>query len=139
MAPPDFVEAVSIVTASVSVFDLVDAIGNQDGKRAQKLFHRLLDEKDAAEIFGMVIRQFRLLILAREVTDEHGSLQDVTEALGVHPYVAEKSYNQAKNFSMETLKAIYHRLLAIDEAAKTGGMILEDSLDIFIVELTARH
>ena len=133
------VEAVSIVTASVSVFDLVDAIGNQDGKKAQKLFHRLLDEKDAAEIFGMVIRQFRLLTLAREVIDEHGSLQEVTEALGVHPYVAEKSYNQAKNFSMETLKAIYHRLLDMDEAAKTSRMSMEDSLDIFIVELTARR
>lgn len=132
------VEAVSILTAGVDVFELVDAIGTQNGKLAQKLLHRLLEEKDAFEIFGMVVRQFRLLTIARDVIDEGGALPDVTEALGMHPFVAEKAYKQARAFSMETLEAIYHRLLAMDEAAKTGGMPLDTSLDILIVELTAR-
>jgi DNA polymerase-3 subunit delta len=130
------VEAVSIVTASVDVFDLVDALGTQNGKRAQKLFHRLLEDKDAFEVFGMVVRQFRLLTLARDVIDAGGTLQETTEVLGVHPFVAEKSFQQARNFSMDTLKAIYHRLLLIDEAAKTGGMPLDASLDILIAELS---
>jgi DNA polymerase-3 subunit delta len=129
------VEAVSIVTASVDVFDLVDALGAQNGKLAQKLFHRLLEDKDAFEVFGMVVRQFRLLTLARDVMDAGGTLQEVTDVLGVHPFVAEKSFQQARNFTMDTLKGIYHRLLAMDEAAKTGGMPLEASLDILIVEL----
>ena len=130
------VEAVSIVTASVDVFDLVDALGTQNGKLAQKLFHRLLEDKDAFEVFGMVVRQFRLLTLARDVMDAGGTLQETTEVLGVHPFVAEKSFQQARSFSMESLKAIYHRLLAIDEAAKTGGMPLDASLDILIAELS---
>jgi DNA polymerase III subunit delta len=133
------VEAVSILTASVDVFDLVDAIGTQNGKLAQKLLHRLLEEKDAFEIFGMVVRQFRLLTGAREVIDEGGTLPDVTEALGMHPFVAEKAYKQARAFSMESLEAIYHRLLAMDEAAKTGLMPLDLALDTLIVELTARE
>ena len=128
------VEAVSILTAGVDVFDLVDAIGMQNGKLAQKLLHRLLEEKDAFEIFGMVVRQFRLLTIAREVIDEGGALPDVTEALGMHPFVAEKAYKQARAFSMEALDAIYHRLLAIDEAAKTGVMPLDLALDTLIVE-----
>ena len=132
----EVVEAVSIVTASVDVFELVDALGTQNGKVAQKLFHRLLEEKDAFEVFGMVVRQFRLLTIAREVIDEGGTLPEVTEALGVHPFVAEKSFKQARAFTMETLSAIYHRLLAMDEAAKTGGMPLDASLDMLIVELT---
>jgi DNA polymerase-3 subunit delta len=132
------VEAVSIVTASVDVFELVDALGMQNGKLAQKLFHRLLEEKDAFEVFGMVVRQFRLLTIARDVLDEGGTLPEVTEALGVHPYVAEKSFKQARAFSMETLSAIYHRLLAMDEAAKTGGMPLDASLDMLIMELAGK-
>ena len=129
------VEAVSIVTASVDIFELVDALGKQDGKKAQLLFHRLLEEKDAFEVFGMVVRQFRLLTLARDEMDAGGTLQEVTEALGVHPYVAEKAYSQARSFKLETLKNIYHRLLLMDEAAKTGGMPLDASLDILIMEL----
>lgn len=133
------VEAVSIVTAGVDIFDLVDAIGNQNAKQAQKLFHRLLEDKDAFEIFGLVVRQFRLLTLAREVIEENGGLPEVIEALRVLPFVAEKSIKQARNFSMDTLKSIYHRLLAMDEAAKSGGMPLETSLDILIVELAGRQ
>jgi len=133
------VEAVSIMTASMDVFNLVDALGRQEGKTAQKLFHQLLDEKDAFEIFGMVVRQFRLLILARDVIDEGGKEEDVKDVLGVHPFVAEKLYNQAKTFTMATLDAIYHRLLAIDEASKTGGMPLVGSLDMFIMELSGRR
>jgi DNA polymerase-3 subunit delta len=129
------VEAVSLVTASVDVFELVDALGTQNGKLAQKLFHRLLEDRDAFEVFGMVVRQFRLLTLARDVMDDSGTLQEVTDVLGVHSFVAEKSYKQARNFTMNTLQAIYHRLLAMDEASKTGGMPLDASLDILIMEL----
>ena len=131
------VDAVSIVTASVDVFDLVDALGNQNGKLAQKLFHRLLEDKDAFEVFGMVVRQFRLLTMARDVMDSGGTQEDVTETLGLHPYVAGKTFQQARNFSLETLKDVYHRLLSMDEASKTGGMPLEASLDILIVELSS--
>lgn len=132
------VEAVSIVTASVDVFELVDALGAQNGRLAQKLFHRLMEDKDAFETFGMVVRQFRLLTIAREVMDEGGVLQEVTEALGAHPYVAEKVFKQARTFPMDMLEAIYHRLLAMDEAAKTGVMPLDMALDTFIVEATRR-
>lgn len=133
------VEAVSIVTASVDVFELVDALGTRNGKLAQKLFHRLMEDKDAFETFGMIVRQFRLLLIAREVIDEGGSLHEVTEALGAHPFVAEKAFKQARAFSMETLEVIYHRLLAMDEAAKTGVMPLELALDTFILEVAGER
>jgi DNA polymerase-3 subunit delta len=130
------VDAVSIVTAGVDVFEMVDALGLRDGKRAQKLLHRLLEEKDAFEIFGMVVRQFRLLMIAREVMDEGGTLAEATQALGTHPFVAEKAWNQARKFSMDLLTGVYHRLLAMDEAAKSGVMPLDLALDTFLIELT---
>jgi len=39
---------------------------------------------------------------------------------------------------MQTLEIVYHRLLAMDEAAKSGGMPLEASLDMLIVELSGK-
>lgn len=130
------VEAVSIVTAEVDIFALVDALAARDGRRSQKLLHRLLEDKDAFELYGMIIRQFRLLTIAREVMDEGGTLQEAAAALASHPYVAEKTWVQARQFSMEMLASIYRRLLNMDEAAKTGQMPLDLSLDTFIVELT---
>jgi DNA polymerase-3 subunit delta len=100
--------------------------------------HRLLEDQDAFALWGMIIRQFRLMLLAREVIDSHGMVPDVQEALRVHPFVAEKIYGQAKRFSLPALESIYHRLLLIDEAAKTGQAPLDFSLDIFIGEVTSK-
>jgi DNA polymerase-3 subunit delta len=130
------VERVSILSAQGSVFELVDALGQRDGKKAQHTLHQLLEDEDALEFWGMVIRQFRLLIQARELLDENASVQEIQKSLGLHEFVAQKVTAQAKRFSLPVLEAIYHKLLEIDEGAKTGQVTLEVALDTLIVELT---
>ena len=130
------VEAVCIVTSQQSVFDFVDALSNGNGKSAQHLLHRLLETEDPFALWGMVVRQFRLLLQAREILDGRGGKDDVARALGVHPFVAEKTAQQAAHFSIETLEAIYRRLLKIDEGVKTGQVTLDLALDTLLVELT---
>ncbi len=105
------VEAVCIVTSQQSVFDFVDALANGNGKSAQYLLHRLLETEDKFSLWGMVIRQFRLLIQAREILDGHGNKDDVARALGVHPFVAEKTTQQAARFSIESLESIYRQIV----------------------------
>jgi DNA polymerase-3 subunit delta len=130
------VEAVCIVTSEQSVFDFVDALANGNGKSAQHLLHRLLESEDEFSLWGMVVRQFRLLIQAREILNEGGTQNDVARALGVHPFVAEKTAQQAGRFSIESLENIYHRLLKIDEGVKTSQITLDLALDTLVVELT---
>ncbi len=132
------VDAVCIVTSQQSVFDFVDALSQGNGKIAQKLLHRLLENEDPFSLWGMVVRQFRLLIQAREILDGRGNKDDVARALGVHPFVAEKTTGQAARFSMESLENIYHRLLNIDEQVKTSQVTLDLALDTLIVELAGR-
>jgi DNA polymerase-3 subunit delta len=132
------VDAVCIVTSQQSVFDFVDALSQGNGKIAQKLLHRLLENEDPFSLWGMVVRQFRLLIQAREILDGRGNKDDVARALGVHPYVAEKTTGQAGRFSMASLENIYHRLLNIDEQVKTSQVTLDLALDTLIVELAGR-
>jgi len=130
------VEAVCIVTSQQSVFDFVDALANGNGKVAQHLLHRLLESEDEFSLWGMVVRQFRLLIQAREILDGRGNQNDVARALGVHPFVAEKTTHQAARFSIESLEYIYHKLLTIDEAVKTSQIALDLAMDTLVVELT---
>jgi DNA polymerase-3 subunit delta len=130
------VEAVCIVTSQQSVFDFVDALANGNGKTAQHLLHRLLETEDDFSLWGMVVRQFRLLIQAREILDGRGNQNDVARALSVHPFVAEKTTQQASRFSVESLENIYHRLLKIDEGVKTSQVTLDLALDTLVVELT---
>lgn len=130
------VEAVCIVTSQQSVFDFVDALSNGNGKSAQHLLHRLLETEDPFSLWGMVVRQFRLLIQAREILDERGNQNDVARVLGVHPFVAEKTTQQAIRFSIESLESIYRKLLKIDEAVKTSKVTLDLAMDTLVIELT---
>ena len=129
------VEKVSIVSAQGSVFELVDALGQNDGRKAQRVLHQLLEDEEAFELWGMVIRQFRLLLQAREMLDERATVPEIQKTLGMHEFVAQKVCNQAGRFSMPRLESLYHKLLEIDEGAKTSQVPLDLALDTLIVEL----
>jgi DNA polymerase-3 subunit delta len=129
------VRQVSIVSAQEDVFALVDAMGNKNGHEAQRVLHLLLENEDPFSLWGMVIRQFRLLLLVREVQENGGNQMDIEREIHVHPYVAQKLSNQAKGFNLAGLESIYHRLLTLDEGMKTGQVVTELALDMLVIEL----
>ncbi len=132
------VEQVSILSAQGDVFALVDALGTGNGQAAQKMLHRLLENEEPFQLWGMVIRQFRLLLQAREMLDERASVPEVQKALGLHEFVAGKICEQARRFSISALESIYHKLVEIDEGAKTSQTPLDLALDMLLVELTRK-
>jgi DNA polymerase-3 subunit delta len=129
------VETLSPLTAEPDVFAMVDALASGDTGKAQGLLHRLLEAQDAFSTWGMIVRQFRLLLLAREVLDAGGGEAQAMKALEAQAFVARKALGQARGFTMARLERIYHRLLEIDEAAKTGRVPLDLSMDMLVVEL----
>jgi len=133
----DDVERLSIEERQSDIFTLVDAIGNCDGEKALEMFHLLLEELDFTyDIFPMIIRQFRLILQAREILDGGGSDRDVTAQLHIHPFIANKVSAQSREFNLQALEAIYQQLLEIDVGQKTGGMPGEIAVDLLIARLT---
>jgi DNA polymerase-3 subunit delta len=131
---------VALLTPYVSeanVFEMVDAIGQRDGATASRLLHRLLDQNDPLQLFGMIIRQFRLLILAREYLNEGGAPKEIGKTIGVHPFVGEKLVGQVKVFSLEQLETIYHFLLETDIGIKTGKVDSILALDLLIAGVSS--
>ena len=107
-----------------SIFALVDALGGQDGKRAQDQLHKL--------------RQFRLLLVTKEIIESGGRLEDVVKELGLAGFVAQKLVGQARIYSMSYLEAVYHRLLEWDETIKSGLYKDEIMLETIAVEFTSQ-
>lgn len=132
---PEDVEHLTPDSRQGDIFAMVDALGQRNGRSAQAMYHRLLSEQDALSIFGMVIRQFRLLLQAREVMDGGGQPAEISREVKIHPFVAGKLAAQARLFSLPALEAIYRRLLELDEAAKTSQMDGDLGLDTLIAEL----
>ncbi len=131
----DDVQAVTADTAEGDIFQLVDAVGHRNEKQALAMLQRLLEEQDALSIFGMVVRQFRLLLQVREQMDEGCSPEETAQAVHMHLFVAKKITVQARSFSLPALEAIYHHLLDLDRATKTGRMDGELALQTLIVDL----
>jgi DNA polymerase-3 subunit delta len=112
---------------------LVDAIGQRRGDVALQTLHQVLEEDDATYAFAMILRQFRLILRARELIDA-GKVPDET----VHrsKFVVNKVAAQARNFSMADLESIYHELLAIDLRAKNSQMELDVALDRLVAAIS---
>lgn len=132
----DDVAAVTPYVAEANIFQMVDAMSTGDAKTALRLLHRLLQNKDNTvfSVYGMIQRQFRLLILAREHLDNGGG-GGLASVLGVRPFAAESFARQARTFTMADLEAIYHKLLDTDIAMKTGEMPPELAVDLLITSL----
>src|SRR3990172_7356352 len=96
----------------------------------------LLEEQYAISLYGMIVRQYRLIQMAKEAR-ANGITSDeaVGRLLGTAPFPAQKALNQARRYSFENLNQIYHRLLEIDRMSKTSQMDLEVALQAFVVEM----
>lgn len=134
------VEDVQAVTADANqgnIFALVDALVNRDGRKAIDMLQRLLEYQDYFGVFGMVVRQFRQLLVTRDILEHGGGRNDITRELRVGPYAADKLLAQARRFQTPDLERIYHCLLEVDEAVKTSQMPDNLALETFVVALTA--
>lgn len=137
---PEDVQKLTADARQGDVFAMVDAVGRGDGEEASRMLHRLLDENAPLLLFGMIIRQFRLLILVREALniDPSRGSRAIAGDLGEHPYPIQKIMPQAKQFTLEQLKTIYDQLADVDLAVKTGRLDAELALDMLIAALTRR-
>lgn len=135
------VEAADVYTltpasAEARIFDFVDAIGQRRARVAQAELHKLLDHEEPLYVLGMIVRQFRFILLAKELLESRRSEAEVATTLGLHPFPAGKVCAQSRNFSLAGLEAIYHRLLDCDADIKSGQADPAAALDVLIVELT---
>ena len=138
---PVTLEEVQLLTSEggpLNVFEMVDALAEGDARRAQRLLHGLLEQQDAFSLFGMIVRQFRLLIQVRELLDEGKGIQSIVSTLRLHEFVAKKLISQSERFTMSDLEVIYHRLLTVDEQIKTSQMDADIALDVFVTELAVK-
>jgi DNA polymerase-3 subunit delta len=128
------VELLTPYVAEATTFQLVDAIAEGRGKAALAYLHRLLQEKDEDpfKVYGMIIRQFRLMLLAKEHLLLTGRMDSLQGALGVSDFVAKKAAQQSRRYTLAGLEEIYRTLQDQDLKMKTGRIEPRLALDLLI-------
>jgi DNA polymerase-3 subunit delta len=132
----DDVEHLTPFTAKIGDFELVNALRDHDARKAQALLHRSLQEDDPQRIFQSIVYQIRLLMIARELIDTNGTLNDIPKSLKISYYPAKFALDSAAHYTSKFMDYIYHRLLELDEAIKTGQMDADLALELLVTELT---
>ncbi len=136
----DDVAELTPYVAEANIFAMVDAMAVGNAEVALRLLHRLLedDPRDASfGLFAMIVRQFRLLLIAKEHLLLHGGRQGLPEALGTKSqFVANKAAEQSRNFTLAQLEEIYRVLQDYDLKMKTGRIEPDLALDLLVAGLS---
>lgn len=122
-------------TREEDIFALVDALGRRDAKLALRLLQALTAVQPVPYVFSMVVRQVRLLLIARDMRAQGGGENEITTACGVHPFVARKLQEQCARFSAGELERFYRQLDELDEDSKTGRASLEVGLENLVLRM----
>lgn len=136
----EHVAALTPYVAEANIFYMVDAITEGRGAQALRLLHRLLSDKDQDPfgIFGMINRQFRLLLLAKEYLATGGDARKLAAGIKVAPYVGDKLAKQSRAFTLAQLEQIYRTLLDYDFKMKTGQLEPKLALDLLVTGLSGQ-
>ncbi len=120
------------------VYSLVDSLAARRKDRALLLLHRnILSGTQPLSMLSMIIRQFRLLIAARDMIDHSRTQADLVKDWALHPYVAQKVFSQARAYTMAALKQIYRDLGAMDRDIKYGLVEGDVAIDLWVAGLPA--
>lgn len=125
-----------------NIFDLIDAVGNQNKAKAFEMMYRLINAgHDGYYLLSMLVYHFENLLsvsdlltqdpMFRSRTPKHYEI--VAKQCGLHPFVAKKAVSQAQKFQKGDLVAKFNHLAGLDVSSKSGLTNLEDSLYNFVL------
>jgi DNA polymerase-3 subunit delta len=122
-----------------NLFDLVDALGQGNRSRALAAMHVLFEHGERPErILGMVARQVRLLLQAKDAVNRGDAPDAVGRLLGLPPFPTRKLLDQVRLFNLSQLLAMHRRVLETDLQIKTGRLLPALALELLVAELASQ-
>ncbi len=142
-ARPITLEDVHLLVSYVrekKVFQMVDSLGKREVGEALNLLQELLEAGEhPARLLSMIVRQFRIMMEAKELSQGGASPAELRARLKLPQFVIEKVLKQAAPFSPEQLDDIHRELLETDLAIKTSQIEPSLALEMLIIKLGRRE
>ena len=128
------VEAICANQINGKIFDMVDAIGRKEQKKALDLYYDLLMLKEPAmRILYLVTRHFQILMQLRDMTGKGFDNKQMAAKAGVPEFAVRKYLGQAKSFSLTQLEEIVRASVQTDENINTGQMADQLAVELLII------
>jgi DNA polymerase-3 subunit delta len=131
------VESVVSEVRITTIFELTKAIGERDLKRALRALEGIWESGEPPlKILGMISRQFRHLLMTKEVLIRGGGTEQVKKEVGIsNPYYLRELAAQAKGFSQVSLHRAIKSLWQADLKLKRSSLSRRLLLEGLIIKL----
>ena len=131
------VRALVASAREASVLAMVDAVVEGRSGQAVRLLEQLRDEGASSIVaLNMITRQYRNLVLAKELMLAHLSPAEIGQRLGIRSdFALRKVIDQSRRYSMPQLERAFARLLETDAAIKRGIYDEDLAVDILLDDL----
>lgn len=132
-------DADMIVTKQISnhIFEMVEAIGNRNQRKALDLYYELLTLREPPfRILALIARQFNLLLQTKELLLNNVGHDVICQKIKVPSFAVKKYIYEAKQFDMNSLKKALEACVNADEDIKSGRMSDKMSVELLIVEFS---
>ena len=137
------VEELAVGRAETPIFAVTDSWGSRDVagtlRATESLFERssLARSGELMRIIGSLVSHVGRVRKIAALADEGVRSSEIASRLKVHPFVAEKSARQARNFSADELGRATVKLAELDAGAKGGSRLPTDlQLERTLIEIT---
>ena len=132
------VEAICANQISGKIFDMVDAIGRKEKKKALDLYYDLLTLREPPmRILFLLAKQFRQICLTKKLSEEGLSQTEIASKLGVPSFVVRNLESCARAYTVEELENAVRDFVDAEEAVKTGTLGDVLSVELLIVKYSS--
>lgn len=132
------IEAVCTTRTANKIFDMVRAVTEKNQKRALDLYYDLLTLKEPPmRILFLLSKQYRQLFLAKQMTEEGASRNEIASRLGVPAFAAGNIISCARAYTTEELEQAEKDFIDAEEAVKTGRLQDVLSVELLIVKYSS--
>jgi len=130
----DDIEAVISRVRAHTVFDLTRAMGMKNCPDALRILNQMLESGEPhLKILTMMVRQFRLIWVAKEMRSLGIRDRDIGKTLGIPVFFLQGFLAQLKNFTDRELAEGYRRLFETDVALKSRSTSKRIMLENLII------
>ncbi len=132
----DDVSALACLPPQQNIFDLVDAVGERDSKKAVMQTERML--QDGAEplmLLGMIARQIRLIWHTQHYLSRGYTVSKLASRMQLPDWVVRKYVRQSRNFTPRQLETTMEVMRECDLGIKQGRWPAEMAIERLVVML----
>lgn len=135
----DDVRTVATEQISARIFDMIDAMGNKNQKRALEIYYDLIASKEPPmRILFMLSRQFNIMLQIKELSNSGFAQKDIASRLSLQPFVVGKALKQSGNFSMDDLGEAIAAAVDMERRIKSGNMQDKTGVEMLLIKYSEK-